>query len=229
MTHLKSVAHVRERIDRCRPRNRVRISIRTAGMPAEFDGFDGLADGQEHVAIRFTGRRPDSPRPVLVRLHSECLTGDVFCSARRDCDRQLREAIEQLAEEGGILLYLRQEGRSIGLYAKLGAYLLQDGGLDTYAANRHLGLPADARDYAVGASMLRSLIVERICLLTNSPDKITQLRAASIDVPVTCRTGIYVIGANRDSLQEKFDYRHLLDPRSLRFAAVNTDDGALDG
>jgi GTP cyclohydrolase II len=226
MSHLTSVVPIRKGMDHCRPRNPVVIPVGAAGVPAEFIGFDGLTDGQEHIAIRFAGRRPDASKPTLVRLHSECLTGDVFSSARCDCGRQLHEAIEQLAEEGGILLYLRQEGRGIGLYAKLDAYLLQDRGIDTYAANRHLNLPEDARDYTVGAAMLRALNVERICLLTNNPDKILQLRAAGIDVSVTRRTGIYVTDGNRAYLQAKFDHRHLFDPSSLRMAALRTGSRA---
>jgi GTP cyclohydrolase II len=229
MTYLKSAVYVREQTPRCHPRNPVTIPIGPTGALADFIGFDGLADGREHIAIRFAGRSPRSSRPTLVRLHSECLTGDIFSSARCDCGRQLQEAIGQLAEEGGVLLYLRQEGRGIGLYAKLDAYLLQDDGLDTYAANRHLDLPEDARDYTIGASMLRALNVECICLLTNNPEKIAQLQAAGIDVAMTRRTGIYVTDANRAYLQAKFDNRHMLDPSAFLSMAVNAHDGALDG
>src|ERR1700710_2319366 len=145
MTHLpaKPVVATGEFPARARPS--VMIPMGPDAVPAEFIGFDGL-DGREHVALRFVGRNPDPSRPSLVRLHSECLTGDVFASARCDCGHQLHEAIGLMAEEGGILLYLRQEGRGIGLYAKLDAYRLQDRGLDTYEANRELHLPEDARD-----------------------------------------------------------------------------------
>jgi GTP cyclohydrolase II len=220
---------MREGTGRCVSRKPVRIPIGPAGVSAEFIGFDGLLDGQEHIAIRFTRRAPHSSGPVLVRLHSECMTGDVFASARCDCGRQLQEAIESLTNEGGILLYLRQEGRGIGLYAKLEAYLLQDGGLDTYAANRHLNLPEDARDYTVGASMLQALKVERICLMTNNPDKVMQLRAAGIDVAATRRTGTYATDANRTYLRAKFNQRHQLNPASLLLTTVDGSGGLLDG
>lgn len=196
------------------PRMPVTIAIGRAGVPAEFIGFDGL-DGLEHVAIRFAGRHPDPSRPVLVRLHSECLTGDIFSSARCDCGHQLQEAVELLSEEGGILLYLRQEGRGIGLYAKLDAYRLQDKGVDTYAANRCLNLPEDARSYTVGARMLQALGVERIRLLTNNPDKVAQLTAAGIAVAEIRRTGVYVTDANRAYLRSKFEHRHMIDPVAL--------------
>ncbi len=198
-----------------RARPVVTIPIGADAIPADFIGFDGL-DGDEHIAIRFAGLRPDLSRPVLVRLHSECLTGDVFSSARCDCGKQLHEAIEQFSAEGGILLYLRQEGRGIGLYAKLDAYRLQDRGIDTYAANRWLNLPEDARDYGIAARMLLALNVRRIRLLTNNPDKVAQLRLAGIEVAEVRSTGVYVTDANRAYLQAKFEHRHMLDEALLR-------------
>ena len=126
-----------------------------------------------------------------MRLHSECLTGDVLGSARCDCGPQLREAVERIAEGGGYLLYLRQEGRGIGLYAKLDAYVLQDAGLDTYEANRALGYDDDERDYAVAAQMLAALGVDRVRLLSNNPDKAAQLTRHGIVVTEEVPTAIH--------------------------------------
>ncbi|WP_235026985.1 GTP cyclohydrolase II [Cognatazoarcus halotolerans] len=142
--------------------------------------FDHLGDDRDHVAMVF-----DAPEPTeapLVRIHSECLTGDVFGSLRCDCGEQLHAALHRFAAEGGVLLYLRQEGRGIGLKAKIDAYHLQDSGLDTFAANEHLGFPADARDYRVAARMLEALGIKRIRLLSSNPEKCAGLEAGGIEV-----------------------------------------------
>jgi GTP cyclohydrolase II len=214
MTYLpaKRIANVPNGL--CRARNPVVIPIGIDSAPAEFIGFDGL-EGGEHIAIRVPGRRPDPSQAPLVRLHSECMTGDMFGSARCDCGRQLHEALEQLTAEGGVLLYLRQEGRGIGLYAKLEAYRLQDRGVDTYAANRQLNFPEDARDFSLAAQMLFALNIDRIRLLTNNPDKVAQLRAAGIDIAEIRRTGVFVTDSNRAYLQAKLAHHHLLDPKLL--------------
>lgn len=226
MTYLNPNRQAEAPVPECRPRRSVVIPVGPAAVPVEFIGFDGIPDGKEHIALRFVGRQRNSARPTVVRLHSECLTGDIFSSARCDCGSQLQEAIEQLTEEGGILLYLRQEGRGIGLYAKLEAYLLQDGGIDTYAANRLLNHPEDARDYSVAAEMLRALGVQRICLLTNNPEKVGQLRASGIDIAEIRRTGVFVTEGNRPYLQAKFRRKHMLDPEQLRIlpSAVLRDE-----
>jgi GTP cyclohydrolase II len=152
----------------------------------------------------------EGPAP-LVRPHSECLTGDVFGSQRCDCGPQLREAVERIADAGGFLLYLRQEGRGIGLYAKLDAYALQDAGLDTYAANVALGHGEDERDYTAAAQMLQALRVDRIRLLSNNPDKAVQLDALGIRVADRIPTGVHVSAANIRYLTAKRDHtRHTL-------------------
>jgi len=134
----------------------------------------------EHVAI--VVGRPPAAAPVAVRLHSACLTGDLLGSLRCDCGDQLRRAIDQLAKDGGVLLYLAQEGRGTGLASKLRAYRLQDTGLDTLQADRHLGFRADERDFRAAAAMLQDLGIARIRLLTNNPAKIAALRDAGIEV-----------------------------------------------
>ena len=163
--------------------------------------FHGLADGREHLAFGL-GRLTDGRVP-LVRPHSECLTGDVFGSQRCDCGPQLREAVERIADVGGYLLYLRQEGRGIGLYTKLDAYALQDTGLDTYEANLALGHGEDERDYTAAAQMLNALGVDRIALLSNNPDKTDQLSRLGVTVTECVPTGVYRSPANVDYLAAK--------------------------
>lgn len=183
-------------------RSRVRVPLRFNdgySVDAELVTFHGLTDGQEHVAM-ILGTPSATP---LVRLHSECLTGDVFGSSRCDCGPQLREAVEQIATRGGVLLYLRQEGRGIGLYNKLDAYALQDEGLDTYAANTALGLPEDARDYTAAAQMLTALGITELDLLSNNPDKADQLRDLGITVGHRVPTGVFTTAHNVRYLRAK--------------------------
>jgi 3,4-dihydroxy 2-butanone 4-phosphate synthase/GTP cyclohydrolase II len=145
-------------------------------------GYRDVGDGREHIAAVFgdVAHRPG----VLVRMHSECLTGDVFGSQRCDCGRQLDESLERIAAEGtGVVVYLRgHEGRGIGLLEKLSAYRLQDGGLDTVDANLALGHPADGRDYAAGAQILQDLGLDQLRLLTNNPAKRQALEAFGLSV-----------------------------------------------
>src|SRR5688572_26375622 len=183
------------------PASRIRASVRVPlrfgdGYTTEADvyTFTNLADGKEHLALGLGDyRAADVP---LVRAHSECLTGDVFGSARCDCGPQLREAVERIATTGGYLLYLRQEGRGIGLYNKLDAYALQDAGLDTYEANAALGFAEDARDYAAAAQMLATLGITRLDLLTNNPDKVGQLREHGVAVRRSVPTGVFASESN---------------------------------
>ena len=171
--------------------------------------FDGLVDGLEHLVLGL-GRAAEvreagtaTAEPPLVRPHSECLTGDVFGSQRCDCGAQLREAVERIAEADGYLLYLRQEGRGIGLYRKLDAYLLQDGGLDTYQANLALGHGEDERDYTAAAQMLHTLGLREVALLSNNPDKLAQLTRLGIRVTAQVQTRVHLSTANAGYLATK--------------------------
>jgi len=184
--------------------------------------FTGLVDQREHLAFGLGGCADASPRELprlpLVRPHSECLTGDVFGSQRCDCGPQLREAVERITAAGGYLLYLRQEGRGIGLYDKLDAYALQDSGLDTYEANLALGHEEDERDYTVAAQMLHCLGLSRIALLSNNPDKAAQLAGLGVTVVERVPTGLHLSRANAGYLATKARRgAHALDlPREVR-------------
>ncbi|MCX4162805.1 MULTISPECIES: GTP cyclohydrolase II RibA [Paraburkholderia] len=171
--------------------------------------FSGLRDGREHFAIKLGNPHPETP---VVRLHSECVTGDVMGSARCDCGPQLNEALLRLHEEGGFLLYMRQEGRGIGLYKKLEAYRLQEDGYDTYTANRMLGHADDERDYGAAVDMLNALGVKRLVLLSNNPDKRAQLLKAGIQVDSLIPTGVFLHAHNRRYLEAKVNHtRHNID------------------
>jgi GTP cyclohydrolase II len=180
--------------------------------------FDALVDGREHLALglgdwqRSLARAAVGGRAPLVRPHSECLTGDVFGSQRCDCGPQLREAVERITDSGGLLLYLRQEGRGIGLYPKLDAYALQDAGLDTYEANLALGHGEDERDYTAAAQMLLALGADRIRLLSNNPDKAEQLTAHGVTITERIPTGVHVSADNVRYLASKATHTaHTID------------------
>lgn len=161
----------------------VQSSVR---LPTEFGefilvSFDGFVDGREHIALVYGDVAGKGD--VLARLHSECLTGDVFASRRCDCGGQLENAMRLIVAAGaGVILYLRQEGRGIGLNNKLRAYNLQDAGMDTVQANEALGFAADARTYNCAVGMLNALQVKGVKLMTNNPRKIAALSEAGIEV-----------------------------------------------
>ena len=171
--------------------------------------------GFDHVALTLGDM--EGPDPVLIRVHSECLTGDAFGSLRCDCGPQLHAALDAIKHKGwGCLLYLRQEGRGIGLHAKIQAYNLQDQGADTLDANLMLGYPGDARDYQIAANMLDSLGISMVTLLTNNPNKIDQLRSYGSDV-VNREPLIVGVGeSNRAYLETKADRMgHSIDKNVL--------------
>jgi len=187
---------------------RVPVPIQN-GIQTEMVSFRLKGQDSEDIAVLFPGwdKRPDP----LVRIHSECLTGDVFHSRRCDCGAQLDEAIRMMDAEGGILIYLRQEGRGIGLYNKLEAYKRQiDNGDDTFEANLHMGLPADARDYKIAASMLKDLNVSSVRLLTNNPDKVRMLEENGIRLSEVIPTGVYVTPDNAPYLEAKKKRGHTI-------------------
>ncbi len=185
-------------------------------LPTEFGdfkmvGYTNAVDQAEHVALVMGN--PDPDRPCLVRVHSECLTGDVFASRRCDCGSQLHAAMRQVAEAGeGVILYLRQEGRGIGLLNKLRAYELQDVGHDTVEANKKLGFKADLRDYGIGAQILRDLGLRKLNLLTNNPKKIIALDGYGLEVVERVQLQVRAHEDNITYLQTKQDKMgHMLD------------------
>jgi 3,4-dihydroxy 2-butanone 4-phosphate synthase/GTP cyclohydrolase II len=197
---------------------RLRATLRqqaSARIPTQYGHFDMYAysedanDPMPHIA--FVGEGFNPALPVAVRIHSECMTGDVFGSRRCDCGEQLDAAMQIAAAQGGVVIYLRQEGRGIGLINKLKAYNLQDEGLNTIDANTHLGFEADTRQYEAAIAMLKDLGIRQIELITNNPDKVNALKKSEIEIVGRIPIVITPHAENQDYLRTKQDLMgHLL-------------------
>jgi 3,4-dihydroxy 2-butanone 4-phosphate synthase/GTP cyclohydrolase II len=184
--HGLKLGTIQELIEYRRRKEKLVVREQTVKLPTDYGPFDlhlyrNVTDGSHHLAL-VKGKVKGS-QPVLVRVHSECLTGDVFASRRCDCGNQLHDALRRIGQEKkGVLVYMRQEGRGIGLPAKIKAYRLQERGFDTVEANRKLGYPADLREYGIGAQILADLGVRRMRLLTNNPKKVVGLGGYGLEL-----------------------------------------------
>jgi 3,4-dihydroxy 2-butanone 4-phosphate synthase/GTP cyclohydrolase II len=184
--HKLKLCTIEDLIQYRRTREKLVERMETIQMPTDYGNFDlhlyhSKVDGQHHLALV----KGDVTKKgcVLVRVHSECLTGDVFGSRRCDCGPQLHQAMKQISEEGrGVIVYMRQEGRGIGLAPKIKAYKLQEGGLDTVEANLKLGFPMDLREYGLGAQILADLGLKTIALMTNNPKKVVGLEGYGLEI-----------------------------------------------
>ena len=202
-----------------RRRERIIERVAAARMPTVYGEFDtytysSMVDSRTHVAFcvgierppEDGGRFPPISVPVLVRVHSQCLTGDAFGSLRCDCGEQLREALTRIQKEGhGILLYISQEGRGIGLAHKMRAYALQDDGLDTVEANQKLGFKADEREFGTGAQILHDLGVRQLRVLTNNPKKLAALEGYGLEITAQIPMTVKPNPHNKRYLQTKRD------------------------
>lgn len=187
-----------------------------SNVPTEFGEFRMMAFSEDdknwmpHMAL--IAKNTDLEKPTNVRIHSECITGEVFHSKKCECGEQLDSAMKYMQENGGIILYLRQEGRNIGIINKLKAYALQEKGLDTVQANLQLGLPADDRDFSVAIDMLEQIGVKSVNLMTNNPEKIRFIKNSNIAYNSRIPLQIKSNDASASYLKTKKDYfGHLLD------------------
>ena len=183
----------------------MKLKITTAKLPTVYGVFQiiiykSIKDGLEHVVLL---NEANLKRPTLVRIHSQCLTGDVFSSLKCDCRDQLIMSLIKIGRQGGVLIYLNQEGRGIGLINKIKAYALQEKGLDTVEANKKLGFDTDLRDYKIAAQILKDIGILKINLLTNNPDKVKQLRKYGIEVAKTTTLEISPNNINHSYLSTK--------------------------
>ena len=184
-------------------------------LPTRFGTFTMIGYAQRadnpmpHLAM--VSEKTDFTLPVPVRIHSECMTGDVFSSLRCDCGEQLEESLRFTGTHGGVVIYLRQEGRGIGLINKMKAYNLQDQGMNTAEANVHLGYEVDERDYSLAVDILKNLNISTILLMTNNPEKIRSLTEAGIVVEKRLPLEIKPHRENYDYLQTKQEMGHLID------------------
>ncbi len=219
--HRMSMVSVRDLIEYRMTREKLVRRLVNTHLPTKYGEFNialyrSETDSKEHIALVKGEIRPE--KPTLVRVHSECLTGDLFGSLRCDCNEQLFAAIRMVENAGtGVVLYMRQEGRGIGLVNKLKAYRLQDDGLDTVEANEKLGFRADLRDYGIGAQILRDLGVGKIRLLTNNPKKIVGLHGYGLDIVERVPLEMHPNEINERYLKTKRDklgHLILVDPKA---------------
>lgn len=190
--------------------------ISEASVPTEWGRFNMAAYAEDesqvmpHIAMIAKGI--DVEKTIIVRIHSECITGDLFHSQRCDCGKQLESAMNIISEDRGVLIYLRQEGRGIGIINKLKAYNLQDKGFDTIEANKELGLEVDSRNYSLAVTILKDLGIKKINLLTNNPDKIKAIEDSDIELVNRLPLEIKPIEANYKYLKtKKEELGHILD------------------
>lgn len=191
------------------------LFLEEISLPTDWGTYRMLAFGRDHTEryphIALVHPEADLSGEVIVRIHSECMTGDLFHSHRCDCGQQMTQSMEVISENNGAFIYLRQEGRGIGLINKMKAYNLQDEGRDTLEANLDLGFKADGRNYADAVAILEHLGISKIKLLTNNPDKISAIKTAGIEVVERLPIVIEAIEENADYLKTKKEkFRHLL-------------------